>query len=391
MPRKGWSPSADLGMVDIDVIEIPPWARKLPRDYLEESIQERGVIEPILIAAVPNGSGKRNKYILIDGHGRLELARKRGDKKIPARIVKLNSEEEALLLAIELEQTRAPWSLEYTLSIIQELLSRGYSKTKIAEILKVPRSKIYRYLWILEFPEEVRKAFIEGKLPIRAADTIKSTINLIKEKRPDLETQFWEELGWQPEYYVKVCNRYYSLCSEEFEEEEEEKEEEGEKEIPAEEEFEPVGFVRLEPVDKEEKGVPEEEKEEAPEGKGKLLTLSQVEEMVRQKIAPAVSKKVAGQDIQEFEEEIQEYREEIQERKKEEKEEEWVAEFYDAEVLRNYLKQFNSWEVVDFDADAHFLIIYLKVKKNGVNDIVELKVSRSIAKYIIQNGLLSLF
>jgi len=369
MPRKGWSPSADLGLLDINVVEVPRWARSLPRDYLEESIKDKGVIEPILVAAIPNGHGRKNRYILVDGKGRLELAKKLGHSRIPARIVKLNSEEEALLLAIELEQTRATWSLEYTLSIIQELLSRGYSKTKIAEILKVPRSKIYRYLWILEFPEPIQKAFIEGKLPIRAADTIKGTINLIREKKPQLEQEFWEELGWQPEYYVKICNQYYQAVSEEFKEVEEEEEEAPEEITEA----------------------PEEEKKEEAEEKGRLLTLSQVEEMVRQKVAPVVHKTVAGQDIQEFEEEIEEYREEIQERKKEEEKEEWVAEFYDAEVLRNYLKQFNSWEVEDFDADAHFLIIYLKVKKNGVNDIVELKVSRSIAKYIIQNGLLSLF
>ena len=216
--------------------------------------------------------------------------------------------------------------------------------------------------------EEVKKAFIEGKLPLRAADTIKSTINLIKEKRPDLETQFWEELGWQPEYYVKVCNHYYQTVSEEFEEVEEVEEE----------------------VPEEVTEVQEEEKKEEAEEKGKLLTLTQVEEMIEKKVAPEVSKAVSGKSIQEFEEEIEEYREEIKEKREKEIIGPRTVEIADVPTLQDILEKFDGLSVKDFDCSATHLIVFIKGYKGDQEETIELKIARNIAKIILANGIFSL-
>jgi len=257
LPRKGWKASADLGELEIDVIEVPGWARKLPRDYLAESVEERGVIQPILVAAVPNGEKNRNRYILVDGMGRLEIAKKKGLKRIPARIIKLPSEEEALLLAIELEQTKEPWSLEYTLQVIQELLKRGYTKKRIAETLRIPRSKLYRLLFVMEAPEELRKLFLEGKLPLRAADKIWKVLGKLEEELlhlppgtvEALRDRLIDELQRFPEDYESICEsiiRDIEHTKERFIEEV--NREEATEEKPEEPKLVPASQIRLPPA-----------------------------------------------------------------------------------------------------------------------------------------------
>jgi len=207
MPTKKYRVSPDVVKIKIDAIEVPPWARKIPREYLAESVQARGVISPIIVGRLR--AGKEARFILIDGAGRLEEAKKRGEEEVPARIVDIESEEEALLLSIELEQTKEPWSLEYTLEVIQELLNRGYSKQKIAEILKIPRSKLYRLLWIMEFPEEIKEKFISGEIPLRYADEVQKIINAGKIQK--LVKHFKEliELGVEP---VRALKGSLEIC-----------------------------------------------------------------------------------------------------------------------------------------------------------------------------------
>ena len=266
MPTKKYRVSPQVVMLRIDAIEVPPWARKIPREYLEESTRERGIIAPIVVGRIKQD--KEIRLILIDGAGRLEMAKARGDEEIPARLVDISSEEEALLLSIELEQTKEPWSLEYTLEVIQELLNRGYSKQEIAEILKIPRSKLYRLLWIMEIGDKhigVYDAFLDGKLPLRAADDIKSLIKFMEEKAPEKLDEVLTEIARRPHAYQDIVFNAMSRYSREkvkFEEEEEEEELKEKIVPPIEEEEEEIEEIEVEEEEKPETIVTEEEMEE---------------------------------------------------------------------------------------------------------------------------------
>ena len=287
MPTKKYRVSPQTVLIKLDAITVPEWARKIPREYLEESVKARGVIAPIIVARIREGN--EAKFILVDGAGRYELAKQQGVEEIPARIVDVQSEDEALLLAIELEQTREPWNVEYTLKVIQELLNRGYTKTKIAEMLKISRSVLYRYLWILEFPEYIREYFIAGKLPIKAAETIKQGIDKWGQ---DFITQF--------NYYVKVMDDPKAALEttlEYFRVEEKKKEEEEKKE-------------EVEEVEKE-KAVAEEEVEtKSPE-------TEEVEEVEIEEVEEEEEKPMTEEEFEEELERAKEIEEKIEEAKKE--------------------------------------------------------------------------
>jgi len=209
MPRRGVKLDSNLVKIKLEEITVPEWARRIYRDYLEESVMNRGVIVPIVVARVPNG--RRNKYILVDGHGRYLMAKKRGDEYIYARIVPVEKEEDALLLAIELEFTRRPWSVQYTYEVIQELLKRGFDKKKIAEILHISRTTLYRYLWLSEMPEELLELFFSEALPLRAAEYIKKTLDAIEksdiseDEKQKAKSELIQNIMRRPHDYERIC------------------------------------------------------------------------------------------------------------------------------------------------------------------------------------------
>jgi len=176
-----------LVFVEIDKIEIPEWVRQTERDYLEESVKERGVLMPIILARLPDG-----RLLLVDGMGRLQLAKERGDKKIPARIIQVSQETDAILLSIELEKTRKEWSHAYTLRLINYLIDKGYTKKKIAKILKISRSVLYRYLYAAEMYQELRKLDQEiANEFMRLLDGVQLRENLVRK----IPLKFLEELN----------------------------------------------------------------------------------------------------------------------------------------------------------------------------------------------------
>ena len=180
MPSKKYKVSSQLVEIDPRAVEVPSWARKIAREYLEESVKERGIIAPIVVGRIREGN--KTRFILIDGAGRLSLAVEKGLDLIPARIFDIESENDALFLSIELEQTKEPWSLEYTIKVIKELLDKQYTKTVIAKLLKIPRSKVYRLLAIASFPEKLQRFFLDETYPIRLADEISALMKEVGEE-----------------------------------------------------------------------------------------------------------------------------------------------------------------------------------------------------------------
>lgn len=276
MPMRGVKMSKELIYLDHELIEVPEWTRMIPREYLRESVEDKGIIVPIVVGKIKDG--KKNRYILIDGYGRLQLAKEQGLEQVPVRLVEIENEDEALLLAIELQKSTEAWSLGYTVQVIKILLDRGYTKTEIAEKLKIPRSKIYRLLSILDYPPEIQQRFFKQEWPLRAVDDINKTLNMLKEHFPERIEAFFNDLKGFSEWDI-VCGSYYDTAQE-FLARKQEKEEEPEETVPVEKEetklltpeqvMERVQEVTVEvPEEPETEQQEEEQEEEKEEGKEK--------------------------------------------------------------------------------------------------------------------------
>jgi ParB family transcriptional regulator, chromosome partitioning protein len=126
---------------------------------LAASIKERGVLQAILVAAVSDGS-----YLIVAGERRWRAAQKAGLKEIPA-IVKEASEPEQFQMALieniqredlnPVEQAQGYQRLQNEFNMTQE---------KIAQVIGKDRAVIANTLRLLNLPDEMRQALVDGKI-----------------------------------------------------------------------------------------------------------------------------------------------------------------------------------------------------------------------------------
>ena len=126
---------------------------------LVASIQEFGVIEPIVVRPLPDG-----KYELVAGHRRFIAAQRSGLQSVPA-IVRNVSDEEALLFSlIENLQREDLTPLEEAEALARLANEFGFTHQKIAEQVGKSRSYITNSLRLLSLPESAKKALAQRKL-----------------------------------------------------------------------------------------------------------------------------------------------------------------------------------------------------------------------------------
>jgi ParB family transcriptional regulator, chromosome partitioning protein len=153
------------GITYIDINEIKP-NRNQPRklfdaDRLQEladSIQEHGVIQPLIVRAVENG------YELVAGERRWRAARLAGLKVVPCLLRQLTEEENALIAIIEnmqredlnpIEEAEGLNRMIDTFGLTQELVSKSVGKS---------RPYITNSLRLLKLPLEIKEFLSKGDL-----------------------------------------------------------------------------------------------------------------------------------------------------------------------------------------------------------------------------------
>ena len=151
-------------VVRIDIEKILPnkyQPRKVFRDEalkdLSESIKEKGVLQPVIVSRVGDGT-----FRLIAGERRWRAAQLAGLKKIPALVKDVSSQDAIEIALIEniqreelnpVETAEAFSRLMKDFQLTQEALSQRVSKD---------RATIANYLRILKLPDEI-KALINSK------------------------------------------------------------------------------------------------------------------------------------------------------------------------------------------------------------------------------------
>lgn len=126
---------------------------------LESSIREFGVLQPLLVRPMSDGS-----YKIVAGERRWRAARRAGLTEVPVIIKSLTDAEAAAIALIENLQREDLNPIEEAAGIRKLIEEYGYTQEEAAEKLSKSRPAIANSLRLLALPKEVSKMVEEGLL-----------------------------------------------------------------------------------------------------------------------------------------------------------------------------------------------------------------------------------
>jgi ParB family chromosome partitioning protein len=150
--------------IEIDGISRNPYQPRadfdpVALDELRQSIQEKGVIQPITVRRVDSG------YQLISGERRVRAAKEAGLTKIPAYILRVDSNEEMLELAlIENLQREHLNPIEVAISYKRLIEECVLTQEQVSQRIGKDRSTITNTLRLLRLPEVIQTAVRKGEI-----------------------------------------------------------------------------------------------------------------------------------------------------------------------------------------------------------------------------------
>jgi len=179
---------------------------------LAASIRERGILEPLLVRALPGGA--RDSYEIIAGERRWRAAQIAGLHEVPALIRELTDREALEFGIIENVQREDLSPLEEGEGYKRLLEEFGHTQDALAKIVGKSRPHITNMLRLLTLPEGVRRLIAEGKLTTghaRALVPVKNPLALAQEiVRKGLNVRQAETLAKRdqdnPEIHKKKAN-----------------------------------------------------------------------------------------------------------------------------------------------------------------------------------------
>ncbi len=153
------------GINYIDINEIKP-NRNQPRklfdaDRLQEladSIQEHGVIQPLIVRSVDNG------FELVAGERRWRAARLAGLKSVPCLLRELSEEENALIAIIENMQREDLNPIEEAEGLNRMIDAFGLTQEQVSKSVGKSRPYITNSLRLLKLPMEIKNMLSQGTL-----------------------------------------------------------------------------------------------------------------------------------------------------------------------------------------------------------------------------------
>ncbi len=157
---------SDGGSVMLPISDIEP-DRGQPRtkfteealSELEASIREFGVLQPLLVRPMSDGS-----YKIVAGERRYRAARRAELTEVPVIIKSLTDAEAAAIALIENLQREDLNPIEEAAGIRKLIEEYGYTQEEAAEKLSKSRPAIANALRLLALPKDVMKLVEEGKL-----------------------------------------------------------------------------------------------------------------------------------------------------------------------------------------------------------------------------------
>ncbi|MBR0142226.1 MAG: ParB/RepB/Spo0J family partition protein [Ruminococcus sp.] len=139
---------------------------------LADSIKEHGVLQPILVRPMPNGS-----YQIVAGERRWRAARMVGLSEIPVTIRELSDIETMQIAVIENLQRENLDPVEEAMGYNELIEKYGMTQDKVAKMVGKSRSAVANSVRILSLPDEVLGLIQRGELSLGHAKVLLSVSN----------------------------------------------------------------------------------------------------------------------------------------------------------------------------------------------------------------------
>ena len=200
---------AESGSVNLPIGQIEP-DRGQPRTRfdeealaeLENSIREYGVLQPLLVRPMSDGT-----YRIVAGERRWRAARRAGLTEVPVIIRSLTDSKAAAIALIENLQREDLNAIEEAVGIKRLIEEFDFTQEEAADKLSKSRSAIANALRLLALPGDVMKLVSDGELSAGHARTLLGLND--KELIPETARQVIEEKlsVRQTEQLVKALNK----------------------------------------------------------------------------------------------------------------------------------------------------------------------------------------
>ena len=162
--------------VKLSVDEIEP-NREQPRKTFDEaalaelsdSIREHGVIQPLLVRPMADGS-----YRLVAGERRYRAARMAGLTEVPVTVREMSDEEESIFALIENLQREDLNAIEEAEGLKRLIDSFGLTQEQAAARVGKSRTAVTNALRLLNLPEEITTLVKDGKVSMGHARALLS-------------------------------------------------------------------------------------------------------------------------------------------------------------------------------------------------------------------------
>ena len=136
---------------------------------LADSIKEHGVLQPILVRPMPNGS-----YQIVAGERRWRAARMVGLSEIPVTIRELSDIETMQIAVIENLQRENLDPVEEAMGYNELIEKYGMTQDRVAKMVGKSRSAVANSVRILSLPDEVLGLIQRGELSLGHAKVLLS-------------------------------------------------------------------------------------------------------------------------------------------------------------------------------------------------------------------------
>ena len=133
-------------------------------DELEEltaSIRERGVIQPVLVRAIPRVA---DAYEIIAGERRWRAAQRAGQHEIPILVLDVGDREALEIAIVENVQRADLNALEEAAGYAQLASDHGYGQADIARVVGKSRSHVANTLRLMNLPDHTRSLLASGAI-----------------------------------------------------------------------------------------------------------------------------------------------------------------------------------------------------------------------------------
>jgi ParB family chromosome partitioning protein len=130
-------------------------------EELAASIRERGVIQPVLVRAIPRVA---DAYEIIAGERRWRAAQRAGQHEIPILVLEAGDREALEIAIIENVQRADLNALEEAAGYAQLGADHGYSHADIARVVGKSRSHVANTLRLANLPEHTKGLLAAGQL-----------------------------------------------------------------------------------------------------------------------------------------------------------------------------------------------------------------------------------